>query len=95
MISSDGIRGYNDMIILRLILEEPSYGYEISKAIKEKAAANISSKRPPSIRHLQGSKKTVISNLFSETKQTENGGLTIESQIRGAAIIRKNAPNGI
>ena len=36
MISSDGIRGYNDMIILRLILEEPSYGYEISKAIKEK-----------------------------------------------------------
>lgn len=37
MISSDGIRGYNDMIILRLILEEPSYGYEISKAIKEKS----------------------------------------------------------
>lgn len=35
MISSDGIRGYNDMIILYLILEEPSYGYEISKAIKE------------------------------------------------------------
>ena len=34
MISSDGIRGYNDMIILCLILNEPSYGYEISKAIK-------------------------------------------------------------
>ncbi|MBO5372348.1 MAG: helix-turn-helix transcriptional regulator [Lachnospiraceae bacterium] len=36
MISSDGIRGYNDMIILYHILKEPSYGYEISRAIKEK-----------------------------------------------------------
>lgn len=36
MISSDGIRGYNDMIILNLILHAPSYGYEISKAIREK-----------------------------------------------------------
>lgn len=36
MISSDGIRGYNDMIILCQILEEPSYGYEISKEIKER-----------------------------------------------------------
>jgi PadR family transcriptional regulator PadR len=35
LISSDGIRGYNDMIILYLILDEPSYGYEISKKIKE------------------------------------------------------------
>lgn len=34
MISSDGIRGYNDMIILCLILQEPSYGYQISKEIK-------------------------------------------------------------
>lgn len=35
MISSDGIRGYNDMIILFLIIHEASYGYEISKQIKE------------------------------------------------------------
>ena len=34
MISSDGIRGYNDMIILCLLLHEPSYGYAISKEIK-------------------------------------------------------------
>ena len=33
-ISSDVIRGYNDTIILYLLLEEPSYGYEISKQIK-------------------------------------------------------------
>ena len=36
MISSDGIRGYNDMMILYLILKEPSYGYEISREIKNR-----------------------------------------------------------
>lgn len=34
MISSDVIRGYNDTIILFLLLKEDSYGYEISKNIK-------------------------------------------------------------
>lgn len=35
MISSDGIRGYNDMMILFLIIDQASYGYEISKRIKD------------------------------------------------------------
>jgi PadR family transcriptional regulator PadR len=35
MISSDVIRGYNDTIILYLLWDEPSYGYEISKRIRE------------------------------------------------------------
>lgn len=34
-ISSDVIRGYNDTMILFLLLDEPSYGYEISKRIKQ------------------------------------------------------------
>ena len=34
-ISSDVIRGYNDTMILYLLLDEPSYGYEISKQIRE------------------------------------------------------------
>lgn len=34
-ISSDVIRGYNDTIILYILLNEPSYGYEISKQIKQ------------------------------------------------------------
>ena len=33
--SSDVIRGYNDTMILHLLLQEPSYGYEISKRIRE------------------------------------------------------------
>jgi len=35
LISSDVIRGYNDTIILYLLLGGESYGYEISKNIKE------------------------------------------------------------
>ncbi|WP_430609204.1 PadR family transcriptional regulator [Enterococcus sp. DIV0876] len=35
MISSDGIRGYNDAIILSILAGEDSYGYEISKRIRE------------------------------------------------------------
>jgi PadR family transcriptional regulator PadR len=33
-ISSDVIRGYNDTMILSVLNEAPSYGYEISKQIK-------------------------------------------------------------
>lgn len=33
-ISSDVIRGYNDTMILFLLREVPSYGYELSKQIK-------------------------------------------------------------
>lgn len=33
MISSDVIRGYNDIMILYFLQDSPSYGYEISKKI--------------------------------------------------------------
>jgi PadR family transcriptional regulator PadR len=35
LISSDVIRGYNDTIILSLLLKAPSYGYEISRMIRQ------------------------------------------------------------
>ena len=34
MISSDVIRGYNDLILLNLLYEKDSYGYEISREIR-------------------------------------------------------------
>ncbi|MCD7826074.1 MAG: PadR family transcriptional regulator [Clostridiaceae bacterium] len=37
-ISSDVIRGYNDTIILFLLLKKPSYGYEISRQIRTLSA---------------------------------------------------------
>ena len=33
-ISSDVIRGYNDTMILYILMKEPSYGYNISKQIR-------------------------------------------------------------
>ena len=35
MISSDVLRGYTDLMILRVLLDGDNYGYEISKAITE------------------------------------------------------------
>lgn len=35
MISSDSIRGYNDTIILSLLIKGDSYGYDLSKKIRE------------------------------------------------------------
>ena len=35
MISSDIIRGYNDSIILSILIDGDSYGYEISKKIRK------------------------------------------------------------
>lgn len=35
MISSDVIRGYNDTIILCMLLDNDSYGYEISRQIRQ------------------------------------------------------------
>lgn len=37
MISSDVLRGYNDTIILSLLLEKDSYGYEIEKEIERRS----------------------------------------------------------
>ncbi len=34
-ISSDIIRGYNDIMILKILMDGSSYGYEIQKKIKE------------------------------------------------------------
>ena len=37
MIGSDVMRGYNDLMILSLLSDEDSYGYEISKKIRIKS----------------------------------------------------------
>ena len=37
MISSDVIRGYIDLMILFILLERDSYGYEVSKEIEERS----------------------------------------------------------
>ena len=44
MISSDVIRGYSDTIILNLLLQQDSYGYEISKEIQSRTNNKYSMK---------------------------------------------------
>lgn len=44
MIGSDVMRGYNDSIILFLLLEHDSYGYEISKEIQQRTGGIYSMK---------------------------------------------------
>lgn len=56
-ISSDVIRGYNDTIILYLLLDKPSYGYEISKQIKLISEEKYVIKKQLSILHLHALRK--------------------------------------
>lgn len=43
-ISSDILRGYTDIIVLSILLEEDSYGYEISKKIAKISEDKLSMK---------------------------------------------------
>lgn len=44
MISSDVLRGYNDTIILCLLAEKDSYGYEIAREIEQRSHSIYSMK---------------------------------------------------
>ena len=46
MISSDAMRGYNDVLILAILHQGDSYGYKIGKEIRERPD-NTSFARPP------------------------------------------------
>ncbi len=41
MISSDGIRGYNDVIILSVLKDGDSYGYAVSQKIRDVSEENL------------------------------------------------------
>ena len=106
-ISSDVIRGYNDTMILYLLLDQPSYGYEISRQIKTlshekynrieetRQMKNILSRRPRSILRLHVWRKMAISHLFRiRTLQPANAVPTTRSLAKGVLTIRKNVRNG-
>jgi PadR family transcriptional regulator PadR len=66
-ISSDVIRGYNDTMILYLLLDQPSYGYEISKQIRELSDGKYVIK------------ETTLYSAF--TRMEKNGYITSFSQV--------------
>ena len=92
-ISSDVIRGYNDTIILYLLLKEPSYGYEISKKIRNLSEEKYVIKQLYILR-LQECRKTDIQNLFTEMRREEREEPIIESRRQEEHTILKNAKNG-
>ena len=66
-ISSNVIRGYNDTMILCILLKEPSYGYRISKEISART---------------EGKYKIKETTLYSAfTRMEKNGLVTSFSQI--------------
>lgn len=67
VISSDVIRGYNDTMILYLLLDNPSYGYEISKQIKSMTEEKYVIK------------ETTLYSAF--TRMENNGFITSFSQV--------------
>lgn len=77
-ISSDVIRGYNDTIILYLLLDRPSYGYEISKQIKLISEEKYVIKETTLYSAFTRLEKNgYITSFFLATMQAAKGGPTI------------------
>ena len=94
-ISSDVIRGYNDTMILYLLWDEPSYGYEISKQIKAMSDEKYCIKETTFTLPLHVWKKTVILPLLTATIPTlANAAPIIASQMPAEPTIMRNVPNG-
>ena len=69
-ISSDIIRGYNDTMILYLLLNKPSYGYEISKQIKELSGEKYVIKETTLYSAFTRMEKNVYVESFSDQDNT-------------------------
>ena len=70
-ISSDVIRGYNDTMILCLLLSGPSYGYEISKRIRQQSQEKYIIKETTLYSAFTRMEKNGFIESFSET--ADNG----------------------
>lgn len=82
-ISSDVIRGYNDTMILYLLLDQPSYGYEISRQIKiSSPMKNILSRRPRSVSAFTRMEKNGYITSFQD-QNTATGKRRTYYQITG------------
>ena len=79
-ISSDIIRGYNDTIILYLLLDKPSYGYEISKQIKAMTNEKYIVKE---------------TTLYSAFTRMEKNGYIIRLLTKDGCIISQNVKSGL
>lgn len=94
-ISSDVIRGYNDTMILYLLLDQPSYGYEISRQIKTLSHEKYIIKETTLYSAFTRMEKNGYITSFQD-QNTATGKRRTYYQISGKGVltIRKNVRNG-
>ena len=95
-ISSDVIRGYNDTMILYLLLDQPSYGYEISRQIKTLSHEKYIIKETTLYSAFTRMEKMAISQSFQDQNTATGKRRTYyqDHLAKGVATIRKNVRNG-
>ena len=93
-ISSDVIRGCNDTIILCLLLDSPSYGYEISRRIRLMTEDAYNIKETTLYSAFTRLEKQGASSHFRDLQKTASGAPITGSPKPDAATIAKNAKNG-
>ena len=92
-ISSDVIRGYNDTMILYLLWDQPSYGYEISKQIKAMSDEKYCIKETTLYSAFTVWRRTVTSLPLTATNRTPgNAAPAIRITDAGRHTIMKNVP---
>ena len=96
-ISSDVIRGYNDTIILSILMKEPSYGYGISRQIKEISDGKYAIKETTLYSAFTRMEKNRYIESFiadEDRKETERNGLITASQTKARLITARNVRSG-
>lgn len=73
-ISSDVIRGYNDTMILYILRNDPSYGYEISKSIKNISDGKYTIKETTLYSAFTRMEKNGYIESFTAEKDSEGNG---------------------
>lgn len=94
MISSDVLRGYNDTMILFLILQEPSYGYEIAKKIRENSGGKYIMKETTLYSVFTRLEKNGYVTSFFGNETSGSGGPITGSQRKAGNTIRRNVRSG-
>lgn len=94
MISSDVIRGYNDTILLALLLHKDGYGYELSREIQTRTGGAYPIKETTLYSAINRLQKMDTSARTRAQKAWANPAPITASRTRGGPIIKKNATNG-
>lgn len=94
MIGSDVIRGYSDTILLSLLAEGDSYGYQLSRSIRERSGGAYQMKETTLYSALPGWKKTALSPPTRGPKARAAPAPTTPSPGRGGFTLRKSWRSG-